>query len=572
MSRSLLPALAFALVGCPAEEPVECTTYDEVFVWVDADGDGFGSDQPIGYVCVPGANEATNKVDCDDENPDVNPGMDEQCDLLDNDCNGLVDETWPKIPWYPDADGDGFGSPDASESACQPPGPNYIEIAGDCDDTNPAINPTAIEICDTVDNDCDTLVDDSDPGVDPSTYSRWHADFDGDGFGDRENFLELCAGPPAAVLDGQDCDDDDDTINPDANEVCDEIDNDCDDLVDDFDKDIDPSTQLTFYADTDGDGYGDASVPTFACRPTPGIGVDNDDDCDDSDPLANVRQDWLLDVDGDGAGVGAPVVTQCLNPGPGLAPASNGVDCDDSDPTRAPQLADPCGDGIDQNCDTFDTCTSCQVWQDADPFAVDGVYSVEPVPGNRVDVWCDMTTDGGGWTLVGSTALTTFDDAGTGAYYGDLRTLNPSGGHSQVWNGMRSVVQTGGDIRFACKTNPNDGAMTVDLSFYDVDWYAEITSGSDAASCFHPVGSPPPPPERRNNLTGAILPFGDVWNGGGLVGEDSCSDSGDFTVDFDDRGMDSNQSDGTDWGEDDSSKKCGVNGIPGGAWFIFVRE
>ena len=54
--------------------------------------------------------------------------------------------------------------------------------------------------------------------------------------------------------------------------------------------------------------------------------------------------------------------------------------------------------------------------------------------------------------------------------------------------------------------------------------------------------------------------------------EDSCTDTSDFTVDFDDRGMDSNQSDGTDWGEDDSTKKCGTSGVNDGAWHIWVRE
>jgi hypothetical protein len=36
--------------------------------------------------------------------------------------------------------------------------------------------------------------------------------------------------------------------------------------------------------------------------------------------------------------------------------------------------------------------------------------------------------------------------------------------------------------------------------------------------------------------------------------------------------MDSNQSDGTDWGEDDWSFKCGQSWIGGGTWFIWVRE
>jgi hypothetical protein len=34
--------------------------------------------------------------------------------------------------------------------------------------------------------------------------------------------------------------------------------------------------------------------------------------------------------------------------------------------------------------------------------------------------------------------------------------------------------------------------------------------------------------------------------------------------------MDSNQSDGTDWGSDDSSAKCGLSGV-GNSWFIWVR-
>jgi hypothetical protein len=57
-----------------------------------------------------------------------------------------------------------------------------------------------------------------------------------------------------------------------------------------------------------------------------------------------------------------------------------------------------------------------------------------------------------------------------------------------------------------------------------------------------------------------------------LEGEDWCGDTGDFTVDFDDRGMDGDQSDGTDWGEDDASHKCGRTGLRSGQWFIFFRE
>ncbi|MFT4978235.1 MAG: hypothetical protein ACI8S6_004143, partial [Myxococcota bacterium] len=74
---------------------------------------------------------------------------------------------------------------------------------------------------------------------------------------------------------GTDCDDDDSAINPDAAEACDGVDNNCD-------GDTDEGVTLTFYADSDGDDYGDLAATTEACEAASGF-VDNADDCDDSD-------------------------------------------------------------------------------------------------------------------------------------------------------------------------------------------------------------------------------------------------------------------------------------------------
>lgn len=62
------------------------------------------------------------------------------------------------VEWYADADGDGFGDPGAGLASCDEP-PGHTADDSDCDDTNPAINPDAIEICDGLDNDCDEGVD-----------------------------------------------------------------------------------------------------------------------------------------------------------------------------------------------------------------------------------------------------------------------------------------------------------------------------------------------------------------------------------------------------------------------------
>ena len=231
---------------------------------------------------------------------------------------------------------------------------------------------------------------------------------------------------------------------------------------------------------------------------------------------------------------------------------------------------DDCDGAVDEGaCGPYDSCAEAL----AAGRTSDGVYALDPAAAT-VDVWCDMTTDGGGWTLVASTRTTMPADE-AGAYHADLATLAPASGHRGVWDGLRSLG-TQFDVRFACRASVGAAGdpFDVDLSFYDVIWYDEITTGTDAESCFsegNGVGADPPP-ARRDNLTGMSLPAGDTWNAGYLEGEDTCNSADDFTVDFDNRGMDDDESDGTDWGQDDSSRKCGMAGLSTGQWFVFARE
>jgi hypothetical protein len=144
----------------------------------------------------------------------------------------------------------------------------------DCDDSNAAINPDADEICDGVDNNCDEVVDTE--AVDAGT---WYADTDADGFGDAADAGTLsCEMPSSMTADNTDCDDGNADINSDADEVCDGVDNNCDTVVD-----TDAIDQATWYADTDGDGYGDMNdAGTLACEMPADMTADNTD-CDDTD-------------------------------------------------------------------------------------------------------------------------------------------------------------------------------------------------------------------------------------------------------------------------------------------------
>ncbi|MCA9579820.1 MAG: putative metal-binding motif-containing protein, partial [Myxococcales bacterium] len=79
--------------------------------YADADADGFGDEngtplaqcaQPSGYV--------TDATDCDDTSFDTNPDALEQCDSIDHDCDGVLDNDTMDRQYYLDTDGDGYGS------------------------------------------------------------------------------------------------------------------------------------------------------------------------------------------------------------------------------------------------------------------------------------------------------------------------------------------------------------------------------------------------------------------------------------------------------------------------------
>ena len=133
----LVLLLALVLTGC-----------------TDADGDplpipGVDRDED-GYV---------SEDDCDDNDAAIRPDAEEQCDGVDNNCDGAVDEDGDLAgAWYADADGDSFGDLAAGVIACDAPA-GTVADSTDCDDTEAARFPGNPVVCDSLDNDCDDRVD-----------------------------------------------------------------------------------------------------------------------------------------------------------------------------------------------------------------------------------------------------------------------------------------------------------------------------------------------------------------------------------------------------------------------------
>jgi len=312
-------------------------------------GPGADSDacngEPCDEVCDDGLdNDDDGSVDCDD--PDCVGVCVEICDdFADNDGDGLTDCDDSDCGSFCDADSDG-----------------YLDVArggDDCDDTNPDVNPDAIEVCNGYDDDCNGLADEDDPDLDRSSATVFYDDYDGDGFGNPNVQQGACSAPSGMVEDNTDCFDNDILVNPAAVEICNGHDDNCDGLSDDEDPALDLASATPWYADTDGDGYGDALVQALACEQPPGY-VDNPDDCDDTDPMIHASGMWIEDLDGDGFGAGAAVgPAGCVPPGPNFVSDTTEVDCDDADPLIFPGQLEICEDGIDQDCDLQDQlCTA----------------------------------------------------------------------------------------------------------------------------------------------------------------------------------------------------------------------
>jgi len=376
----------------------------------DGDEDGYGNGNISALQCAPSAGYPTKVVgDCNDNDPEINPGHPEVCDGKDNNCDSVVDGDVANVQCSTDC---GVGLEvcvGGQLAACSAPIQNSCTDYGSCEvyTTCEACSATPAEQCNGEDDDCDGQIDEDIPtttcglgtcehtidachegiiqacdpmegwseetcngvddncdgDIDEGLLKEFYPDADGDGYGDP-NVLEIgCVNPGAYVLNALDCDDTNDAVKPGGDEVCDGLDNDCDGVVDTL-------VDLCDFGCGQGSlvcengvwsdclapspkscmDYSDCVVKevcVLECAPVPAELCNGvDDDCDGAVD-EGAKTVFYLDADGDGYGIDSSVVEACAVPA-GYAQLPG--DCNDGSAAAHPAAVEVC-DGIDNDCD-----------------------------------------------------------------------------------------------------------------------------------------------------------------------------------------------------------------------------
>jgi hypothetical protein len=470
-----------ASAGYPASSADDCDDTDASVgagtTWyADADGDGYGDPASSATACSAVAGYVASGDDCDDTSASVSPAATETCSTTaDDDCDGDDNDQDATgcSAYHTDNDADGYGDAASSVCLCTASAVWPTTDATDCDDGDATVSPAGTESCATeADDDCDGVTNENNA----SDCTAYYLDGDGDGYG--VDGISSCwcepTGAFATSVTG-DCDDTDASVSPGATETCSSSgDEDCDGTADE----ADASGCVTYYADSDGDGYAGGSGSCL-CGPGGGYDFTSPEDCDDTDSsvspaatevCATSADDdcdgsaneagaadcasWYYDGDGDGYGT---TTSACQCSASGSFTASNDSDCDDGDAAVSPAASELCSTTVDDDCDG---------------------EANESSAADAITVYLDGDADGYGVSSVSATGCSSM--SGFAATAGDCddtdSTVNPG------------ASETCDAVDEDCDGSTDEDATDAGTWYLDADADGYGTSSSTTTGCALPPG------------------------------------------------------------------------------------
>ncbi|MEQ1929535.1 MAG: putative metal-binding motif-containing protein [Parvularculaceae bacterium] len=142
-------------VADPNDRDEDCNPF--TYGTLDRDADGYTDSQACNW--DPERRSWLCGLDCNDAVWSQSPHQREQCNGVDDNCDGLVDEGVRRL-FFADIDGDGFGDLNAGVQACFQP--DATSVSGrDCNDADPLTHPGQFEIANSLDDNCNGAVDEA---------------------------------------------------------------------------------------------------------------------------------------------------------------------------------------------------------------------------------------------------------------------------------------------------------------------------------------------------------------------------------------------------------------------------
>jgi hypothetical protein len=123
---------------------------NQTYFYIDSDGDGYGNLSTAVLSCSAPTGYIPEGGDCDDTNVAINPNATEECDGVDNDCNGVPDDNL-EVQFCENQNGVCNGATKQCNGAAGWAECNYFDYS----DSYEADEAT----CDGLDNDCDGTAD-----------------------------------------------------------------------------------------------------------------------------------------------------------------------------------------------------------------------------------------------------------------------------------------------------------------------------------------------------------------------------------------------------------------------------